>query len=75
MKYQSHWTDVNADRVAGAGTALLFADGYSLAGLTTDVATVAAAITGLPEVPLPFSLPSAGRAGEGGGWSGFAQKM
>jgi len=44
-EFKSHWTDVNADRVAGGGTALVLADGYSLANLTTDVASVAAAIT------------------------------
>ena len=43
---QSHWSDVNADRVAGGGTALLLADGYSLADLTTDVGVVATANTG-----------------------------
>ena len=40
---KSHWTAVNADRLAGARTALLLAEGYSLAGPTIDVATVAAA--------------------------------
>lgn len=37
--------DVNAARVAAGGTALVLADGYALAGLTTDVAEIAAVIT------------------------------
>jgi len=44
-EFKSHLTDVNADRVAGGGMALVLADGYSLANLTTDVASVATAIT------------------------------
>lgn len=42
---KAHWTDVNADRVAGGGTALVLAGGYLVATLTTDVAAVATAIT------------------------------
>ena len=41
-EFKSHWTDVDADRVAGGGTALVLAGGYSLANLTTDVASVVA---------------------------------
>ena len=58
---KSHWTDVNADRVAGAGTALLLADGYSLADLTTDVATVAAAITGQENLDNAITLATTTR--------------
>ncbi len=58
---QSHWTAVNADRVAGGGTALLLADGYSLASLTTDVATVATAITGQESLDNAITLATAAR--------------
>ncbi len=44
-EFKSHWADVNADRVAGGGSALLLADGYAEAGLATDVAAAATAIT------------------------------
>lgn len=44
-EFKSHWTDVNADRVATGGTALVLVGGYSLTNLTTDVASIAAVIT------------------------------
>ena len=44
-EFKSHWTDVDADRVAGGGTSLVLAGGYSLTNLTTDVASVVTAIT------------------------------
>jgi len=49
-EFKSHWTDVNAARVAGGGTALVLADGYSLVILTTDVAAVAGGTDGFTSV-------------------------
>jgi hypothetical protein len=58
---KSHWTDVNADRVAAGGTALVLADGFSLANLTTAVAAVATAITSGEDLENAISLATANR--------------
>lgn len=58
---KSHWTAVNADRVAGGGTALLLADGYSLANLTTDVGLVETAITGQENLDNAITLATTAR--------------
>ena len=60
-EFKSHWTDVNADRVAGGGTVLLLADGYSLVTLTADVASVATAITGQEDLDNAISLATTNR--------------
>ena len=60
-EFKSHWTDVNADRVAGGGTALLLIDGYSLGTLTTGVAVVATAITGQEDLDNAFALATTNR--------------
>ena len=60
-EFKSHWTDVNADRVAGGGTALLLADGYSLGNLTTGVAGVATAITGQEDLDNALDLGTTNR--------------
>lgn len=44
-EFKSHWTDVDAARVAAGGTALVLADGSALADLTAAVAAAATAIT------------------------------
>ena len=58
---KSHWTDVNADRVAGGGTALVLAGGYPLATLTTDVAGVSTAITGQEDLDNAISVATTNR--------------
>jgi len=60
-EFKSHWTDVNADRVAGGGTALVLAGGYSLANLTTDVASAATAITGQEDLDNAIALATTAR--------------
>jgi len=60
-EFKSHWTDVNADRVAGGGTVLLLTDGYSLVTLTADVADVATAITGQEDSDNALSLATTNR--------------
>ena len=60
-EFKSHWTDVNADRVAGGGTVLLLADGYSLVTLTADVGSVATAITGQEDLDNAISLATTNR--------------
>jgi hypothetical protein len=60
-EFKSHWTDVNADRVAGGGTALVLAGGYSLATLTTDVASVATAITSQEDLDNAIALATTAR--------------
>ncbi len=60
-EFKSHWTDVNADRVAGGGTVLLLADGYSLVTLTADVAGVATAITGQEDLDNAIALATTNR--------------
>ena len=58
---KSHWTAVNADRVAAGETALLLADGYSLANLTTDVGLVETAITGQEHLDNGITLATTAR--------------
>jgi hypothetical protein len=58
---KSHWTDVNADRVAGGGTALVLAGGYPLATLTTDVAVVATSITVQEDLDNAIALATTNR--------------
>lgn len=58
---KSHWTAVNADRVAGGGTAFVLADGYSVAGLTTDVLAVSDAISGQEDLDNGITLATANR--------------
>ncbi len=58
---KSHWTAVNADRVTGGGTALLLADGYSLANITTDVGLVETAITGQEHLDNGITLATTAR--------------
>lgn len=58
---KAHWTAVDADRVAGGGTAMLLADGYSLANLTTDVGLVATAITGQENLDNAVTLATTAR--------------
>jgi len=60
-EFKSHWTDVNADRVAAGGTALVLAGGYSLTNLTTDVASVAAAITAEEDLENAIALATTTR--------------
>ena len=58
---KSHWAAVDADRIAGGGTALLLADGYSLTDLTTDVGLVETAITGQENLDNAITLATAAR--------------
>lgn len=44
-EFESHWTDVNVDRVANSLAELVLPDGYAVADLSADVAAVEAAIT------------------------------
>ena len=60
-EFKSHWTDVNADRVAGGGTVLLLADGYSLVTLTADVGSVGTAITGQEDLDNAIALATTNR--------------
>lgn len=58
---KSHWGAVNADRIAAGGTALLLPDGYSLANLTTDVASVEAAISGQEDLDNGVTITAGNR--------------
>ena len=58
---KSHWGTVNADRIAAALTALVLADGYSLANLTTDVTTADDAISGQEDLDNGVTITAGNR--------------
>ena len=58
---KSHWGAVNASRIAASGTALVLADGYSLANLTTDVASVEAAVSGQEDLDNGVTITAGNR--------------
>ncbi len=60
-EFKSHWTDINADRVAAGGTALVLPGPYSLANLSTDVAIVATAITAEEDLENAIALATTTR--------------
>ena len=58
---KSHWGAVNASRIAASGTALVLVDGYSLANLTTDVASVEAAVSGQEDLDNGVTIAAGNR--------------
>ena len=60
-EFKSHWTDVDAERVAGGGSVLVLPDAYSRVNLTTDVAGVATAITGQEDLDNAVALATTNR--------------
>jgi len=61
QEFQSHLTDVNADRVANSVPVLTLPGGYSLANLTSDVAAVATAITNGEDLDNALALATSAR--------------
>ena len=60
-EFESHWTDVDADRIANSLAVFALPDGFVLADLSTAVAAVAAAITSQESLDNALSIATSGR--------------
>ena len=56
QEFESHWSNVDADRVANTLPVFALPDGYGLATLATDLATLQASITGMEDVDNTLGL-------------------